>query len=137
LGFSARSIEVKDLQGLDSAFAAALRERAGAVVILSDPSLFSRRSRIAEFATKNRLATMVWTPEFAESGCLMTYGANVVAMHRRAAIYIDKILKGAKPSGLPVERPNKFELVVNVKTAGALGLTLPPSLLRCADQVIQ
>jgi putative ABC transport system substrate-binding protein len=137
LGMSILSIEVKDMEQLDSAFAAAFRERAGAVVVLSDPSLFSRRSQIAELAKKNRLPPMAWTPEFVESGCLMAYGANVVEMHRRAATYVDKILKGAKPAGLPVEQPNQFELVINIRTAKALGLTLPTSLLRRADQVIQ
>jgi putative ABC transport system substrate-binding protein len=137
LGMSIRSIEVRDMEQLDSAFAAALRERAGAVVVLSDPSLFGRRSQIAELAKKNRLPTMAWTPEFAESGCLMIYGANTVEMHRRAATYVDRIFKGARPADLPVERPNKFELVINLKTAKALGLTMPPSLLRRADELIQ
>jgi putative ABC transport system substrate-binding protein len=122
---------------LGSAFETIVRNRAGAVIVLSDSALFDRRVQIAEMAAKNRLPSMAWTPEFAESGCLMIYGPNTAEMHRRAATYVDKILKGAKPADLPVEQPNKFELIINLKTAKALGLTIPQALLLRADQVIQ
>jgi putative tryptophan/tyrosine transport system substrate-binding protein len=137
LGLPLRSVEVRDVNRLDSAFSTIVRERAGAVVVLPDPALFDRRVQIAEMAAKNRLPSMAWTPEFAESGCLMIYGPSTAEMHRRAATYVDKILRGAKPADLPVEQPTKFELIINLKTAKTLGLTIPESLLRRADQVIQ
>ena len=137
LGLAVRSIEVRDVNRLDGAFATAVRDRAGAVVVLADAALFGRRDQIAQLAAKNRLPSIAWTREFAESGCLMIYGPNVVEMHRIAATYLDKIFKGARPGDLPVEQPTKFELVINLKTAKTLGLTIPPSLLQRADEVIQ
>ena len=137
LGLSVRSIEVRDVNQLDGSFATAAQDRAGAVVVLPDAALFGRRDRIAQLAVNHRLASLAWTPEFTESGCLMSYGPNVVEMHGRAAIYVDKILKRVNPSDLPVEQPTKIELVINLKTAKALGLTIPPSLLQRADQVIE
>ena len=107
------------------------------VIVLSDGALYGRRVRIAELAAKHHLPCVAWTPEFAESGCLMAYGANVVEMHRRAAMFVDKILRGASPGDLPVEQPTKFELVVNLKTAKAVGLRIPPTLLARADRVIE
>jgi putative tryptophan/tyrosine transport system substrate-binding protein len=136
-GLSVRSLELGDVSQLEGAFATAVQDQARAVIVLSDGALYGRRVRIAELAVKHRLSCVAWTPEFAESGCLMAYGANVVEMHRRAAMLLDKILKGAKPADLPVEQPTKFELVINLKTAKALGLTIPPSVLARADHVIE
>ena len=132
-----RSLELRDVSQLDGAFASAIQDRAGAVVVMSDGALYGRRVQIAQLAAKHRLPCVAWTPEFAESGCLMAYGANVVELHRRAAMLVDKIWRGATPANLPVEQPTKFELVINLKTAKALGLTIPPSLLARADQVIE
>jgi putative tryptophan/tyrosine transport system substrate-binding protein len=132
-----RSLELKDVSQLDGAFASAVQDRAGAIIALSDGALYARRVQIARLAARHRLPCVAWTPEFAESGCLMTYGADVVEMHRRAAMFVDKIWRGVSPADLPVEQPTKFELVFNLKTAKALGLTIPPSLLARADQVIE
>jgi putative ABC transport system substrate-binding protein len=137
LGLLVRSLELRDVSQLEGAFATAVQGRARAVIVLSDGALYGRRVQIAQLAARHRLPCVAWTAEFAESGCLMTYGADLVEMHRRAAIFVDKILKGASPKDLPVEQPTKFELVVNLKTATALGLTIPRSLLQRADQVIE
>jgi putative ABC transport system substrate-binding protein len=99
--------------------------------------LYASRARIAQPAAKRRLPTSGWVREFPEAGCLMSYGANQSDVARRAAYFVDKILKGAKPADLPVEQPTNFEFVINMKTAKALGLTIPPSLLGRADEVIQ
>jgi putative tryptophan/tyrosine transport system substrate-binding protein len=98
--------------------------------------MFARRSAIAQFAQSNRLASMYAAREYVDAGGLISYGANVSDMFRRAATYVDKILKGARPADLPVEQPTKFELVVNLKTAKALGLTIPQSILVRADEII-
>jgi putative ABC transport system substrate-binding protein len=121
----------------DSAFAAMTRERAGALYVVGDPMFVSHRRRLAELAAKSRLPAVYELKDHAEAGGLMVYGAGTLDMFRRAATYVDKILKGAKPGDLPVEQPTKFDLVVNLKTAKALGLTIPPSLLLRADQVIE
>jgi putative ABC transport system substrate-binding protein len=121
----------------DSAFAAMTRERAGALYVVGDPMLSRHRRRLAELAAKSRLPAVYELKDHAEAGGLMAYGPSLLDMYRRAATYVDKILKGAKPADLPVEQPTKFELVINLKTAKALGLTIPPSLLRRADEVIQ
>jgi putative ABC transport system substrate-binding protein len=113
------------------------RERAGALLILSDSIFVSQRRQIAELAAQRRLPLIYGTTEHAEAGGLMAYSANFLDQQRRAATYVDKILKGAKPADLPVERPIKFELVLNLKTAEALGITIPPMLLFQADEVIQ
>jgi ABC-type uncharacterized transport system substrate-binding protein len=136
-GLAVRSIELRGFGQVEEAFTTAVQDQARAVIVLSDGVLYSRRGQIAQLAAKHRLPCVAWTPEFAESGCLMAYGANVVEMHRRAAMFVDKILKGAKPGDLPVEQPTKFDLIINLKTAKALGLTIPPSLLQRADQVIE
>ena len=137
VGLSVRSLELRDVSQLEVAFAAAVQDRAQAVIVLSDGALYGRRVQIAQLSAKHRLLCVAWTPEFAESGCLMAYGANVVDMHRRAALFVDKILKGASPGSLPVEQPTRFELVLNIRTAKALGLKVPPALLARADRVIE
>ena len=136
-GIPVRSLELSDMRQVEGAFAAAAQDQARAVIVLSDGALYSRRGQIAELAARHRLPCVAWTAEFVESGCLMAYGANVVEMHRRAATFVDKTLKGARPGDLPIEQPTKFELAINLKTPKALGLTIPPSLLQRADQVIE
>jgi len=122
---------------LEPLFAAATRERADALLVFAHAFAFVHRDRIIELAARQRLPTMYGWREFVDVGGLMSYGPNVNAILRRAAGYVDRILKGAKPGDLPIEQPTKFELVINLKTAKALGLTIPPSLLQRADQVIE
>ena len=122
---------------IEHAFAAIGKERPGGLLVIGDPVLVTHRKRIAELALKNRLPAIATLLQFAEAGFLITYGANFADLYRRAATYVDKILKGAKPADLPVERPVKFDLVINLKTAKALGVTVPRSLLLRADQVIE
>ena len=122
---------------LDTAFAAIVRTRASALLLIPDTMFNRERRRIAELATTNRLPVIYHWQAYVDAGGLMSYGPNLNDLHRRAAIFIDKILKGAKPADLPVEQPTKFELVINLKTAKALGLTIPPSVLGRADQVIE
>jgi putative ABC transport system substrate-binding protein len=119
------------------AFAAITRERADAIFVAASPSNFTYRRTIAEFAAKNRLPAAHPARESVEDGGLISYGPSNIDLYRRAAGYVDKILKGAQPADLPVEQPSKVELVINLKTAKALGLTLPPSLLARADEVIK
>ncbi len=130
-------LEASSSSEIDSAFAAMTRERAGAVIVLVDAMFSDQRNRIADLAVKRRLPSVYGLPEHAEAGGLMFYGGDDRDRFRRAAIYVDRILKGAKPADLPVEQPTRFELVINLKTAKALGLTIPPALLQRADQVIQ
>jgi len=111
--------------------------RAGALIVESSSMLFAWRTRLAELALKNRLPTMFAQRQYAEAGGLMAYAADFSDLFRRAATVVDKILKGAKPADLPIEQPTKWEFVINLKTAKALGLTIPPSLLQRADQVIE
>jgi putative ABC transport system substrate-binding protein len=113
------------------------RERAEALLVLLDVLFWDRRERITALAAKNRLPSVYPFSVFAEAGGLMSYSGSRSDLNRQIAVYVDKILKGAKPSDLPVEQPTKFELVINLKTAKALGLTIPPSLLARADQVIE
>ena len=137
LGVQLQSLEVRGSDDFESALPAAISGGAGALFIVDDPLVFSSRMRIADFAARNRLPATAFYREFAEAGCLMTFGANPADLFRRAAIYVDKILKGAKPADLPVEQPTKFDLVINLKTAKALGLTIPQSVLVRADEIIQ
>jgi putative ABC transport system substrate-binding protein len=136
LGVQLQALEARRPDELAGAFAAMTRESAGAVLLPGDSLFFFYRRQIADLAIKNRLPAMFAPREFAEAGGLMAYGANVAHMYWRAATYVDKILKGAKPADLPVEQPTKYDLVINLKTAKALGLTIPPSVLRQADKVI-
>ncbi len=119
------------------AFSAMTKERAGGVIILTSSMFYAERARIAELAAQSRVPAIYGVKEFAETGGLMAYGINIHESFRRAATYVDKILKGAKPGDLPVEQPTKFELVINLTTAKALGLTIPQSLLARTDEVIQ
>ena len=130
-------LEARAPSDFAGAFSAMTKERAGGVIVLGSPMLLAERSRIVELAAQSRVPAIYWLKEFAEAGGLMTYGINLHESFRRAAGYVDKILKGAKPADLPVEQPTKFELVINLKTAKALGLTIPPSVLGRADEVIQ
>ena len=133
-----RSLEVYTAEDLERAFATLRGERPQAfIVAAANLVMFARRTAIAQFAQSNRLASMYAAREYVDAGGLMSYGANVSDMFRRSALYVDKILKGAKPGDLPVEQPTKFELVINLKTAKALGLTIPQTLLLRADQVIE
>jgi ABC-type uncharacterized transport system substrate-binding protein len=132
-----RMLEVRDPAELEKAFAAMSREHAGAFVVGTDPFFNTNRRRIVELAAKNRVPAMYGLREYVDDGGLMFYGASLPDMYRRAATYVDKVLRGAKPADLPVEQATKFELVINLKTARALGLTIPPSLLARADQVIE
>jgi putative ABC transport system substrate-binding protein len=135
-GVSFQSVEVRGRDEFESAFAAMVRERANGLVVASDPVLFGPRSQVVLLAGKNRLPAVYTQREFVDVGGLISYGTNLADQFRRAAIYVDKILKGAKPGELAVEQATKFELVINLKTAKALGLTIPPSLLQRGDQVI-
>ena len=113
------------------------REHLQALVVVTDGLTFNQRGRIADLAVKNHVPTMCEVREFVVTGCLVAYGPSYDALARRAAVYVDKILKGAKPADLPVEQPTKFELVINMKTAKTLGLTIPQTILIRADQVIE
>jgi putative ABC transport system substrate-binding protein len=137
LGVRVQFQGVRGADALDSAFTAIMRERPGAILTLFDPMLTAHRARIVELTNKNRLPAMYPHREYAETGGLMAYGASLPDLYRRAATYVDKILKGAKPADLPVEQPVTFELVINLKTAKALGFTIPQSLLSRADEVIK
>jgi putative ABC transport system substrate-binding protein len=130
-------VEIRNRNDLESAFASMARERIDALLVPADPFLFTERQRIAELAREHRLAGMYSTREYAEAGGLMSYSARLSEQFRRAAIYVDKILRGASAGTLPVEAPSHYELVINLKTAKALGLTIPQSLLQRADQVIE
>src|SRR5260370_33527372 len=130
-------VEVRSRSDLDRAFAAMTREGVGAVLVQGSTMLFAQRARIAELAMKGRLPTMCIARTTVEAGCLIGYCASFTDLYRRAAYFVDKILKGAKPADLPVAQPTKFELEINLKTAKALGLTISPSLLLRADEVIE
>jgi ABC-type uncharacterized transport system substrate-binding protein len=137
LGVEVQSLEVRSPDDFDSAFETARRQRPDALISVEDPLTFSHRKRIADFALADRLPSLHGLREDAEAGGLISYGANLPDLFRRAAGYIDKILKGAKPADLPVQQPTKFELVINLKTAKALSLEIPPTLLARADEVIE
>jgi putative ABC transport system substrate-binding protein len=137
LGVQLQFLEARGPNEFDGAFAAMAKERVGALLVVADSVFNFHRARLTDLAARSRLPTMYGIRENVEAGGLMSYGASVPDLYRRAAGYVDKILKGAKPADLPVEQPTKFELVINLKTAKALGLTIPQSLLLRADQVIE
>jgi len=137
LGVSLQLLEIRKAIDLDGAFQSAARSRAGALLTLDDLLIFTGRARIVALAAKGRLPGMYGWPQFPQAGALMSYGADFRNMYRRAAAFVDKILRGARPADLPVEQPTKFELVINLKTAKALGLTIPQTLLLRADQIIE
>ena len=130
-------LDVVDPRTIDTAFGAARTHRVDAVLVLTSVVTTTQREKIIDLAAKNRLPALYFTAEWVEAGGFLAYGASFTDLFRRAASYVDKILKGANPADLPVEQPTKFELVINLKTAKALGLTIPPSLLLRADQVIE
>ena len=137
LGVALLPLEVQGADEFAGAFQTALQGQAQALMVQLSPLFGAQRARLAELALASRLPTMAGNPGYATAGGLMNYGPNLPESWHRAATYVDKLLKGAKPGDLPVEQPTKFELVINLKTAKALGLTLPPSLLLLADEVIQ
>jgi putative ABC transport system substrate-binding protein len=137
LGLALQSLEVRDPSGFEAAFATMKREHADGLYVLGDPLTVGNRVRIVELAVKQRMPGIYFWRQFVDAGGLMSYGPSFGDMFRRAATYVDKILKGAKPADLPVEQPTRFELVINLKTAKALRLTIPQSILVRADQVIQ
>jgi putative ABC transport system substrate-binding protein len=137
LGLQVQTLEARTHRDVGSAFTSMTRERTGAVLVYGSSMLAAYRAEIAGFAVKSRIPTMCVTSEWMDAGFVMSYGPSLNDMYRRAPYFVDKILKGAKPADLPVEQPTKFELVINLKTAKALGLTIPPSLLQRADQVIE
>jgi putative ABC transport system substrate-binding protein len=137
LGFRLQLWTVRTPKDLDEAFAGMRRERAEALITLADPVFTASRVRIVNLAAATRLPAIYYWKDFVDAGGLMSYGPSLQGLYRRAATYVDKILKGAKPGDLPIEQPTKFELVINLKTAKALGLTIPPSLLQRANEVIE
>ena len=137
LGLQLQILEVRGLDDFDTAFSAVMRGRAHALVILPDPLTNTQARRIADFAAKHRLPAMYHRMESIEAGGLMAYGPNYNDLFRRAAVYVDKILKGSTPADLPVEQPTKFEFIINLKTAKQMGLTIPPNVLARADRVIK
>jgi putative ABC transport system substrate-binding protein len=137
LGLTLVPSEARGLDALEQAFATMVRERAQVLVVLSDGVLFNYRGQIGVMALRDRLPAISAVREYAEAGLLLTYGTDLPDLFRRSAVFVDKIFKGAKPADLPVEQPIKYELVVNLKTAKALGLELPSSILARADEMIE
>jgi len=137
LGLTVRSWEVRDADGFERVFAALSKERPDGLFVTGGALMYANQKRTIGFALKNRLPSMYSTNEAVDAGGLMYYGADLAASYRRAAYYVDRILKGAKPADLPVEQPTKFELLINLKTAKEIGLTIPQSLLYRADRVIR
>jgi putative ABC transport system substrate-binding protein len=137
LGLKLEVVAVRDLGELDSVFATMSKDRSSGLVVFGEALFFPHRSHIPELVAKYRLPTIYEFKAFVDAGGLMSYGWSLPDLWRRAAAYVDKILKGAEPADLPVEQPTKFELVINVKTAKALGVTIPQALLIRADEIIQ
>jgi putative ABC transport system substrate-binding protein len=137
MGIKVLSLGVQAQEQFDDAFAKILKERARALLVLADRLFLHHRVRIMDFATKHRLPGVHAYVELVEAGGLMSYGPSYAGMHRRAAYFVDRILKGTKPADLPVEAPAKFELVVNLKAAKQIGVTVPPEVLYRADKIIK
>lgn len=137
LALQLQILEVRGPEDFESAFSAMAERRSSALLVSTDAMLYAERKRIVELATKSRIPAIYEFKEFVEAGGLMSYGTNIIAVYRRAAVYVDKILKGAKPGELPVEQPINFEFFINLKTAKALGVTIPPNVLVRADKVIK
>ncbi|HEX6438547.1 MAG TPA: ABC transporter substrate-binding protein, partial [Candidatus Binatia bacterium] len=130
-------LEIQSVNEFDGAYSASKKNNAEAINVLASPILFAYRQDLVNLSATHRLPGMYENKEFVEIGGLMSYGANLDELYRRSATYVDKILKGAKPSDLPVEQPTKFELVINLKTAKQIGLKIPPNVLARADRVIK
>jgi putative ABC transport system substrate-binding protein len=130
-------LDVLDPKDIETAFRAASKGRADGVLVLNSPVFASRQTQVVDLAVKSRLPAIYWRSDFVEAGGLMSYGASQNDLDRRAATYVDKILKGAKPGDLPVEQPKKFELIINIKAAKQIGLTIPPNVLARADRIIK
>jgi putative ABC transport system substrate-binding protein len=137
LGVQIQYLEVRGPKDIETAFRAASKERAEAVLVLGSPTLLSQRRQVAALAVKGRLPTIYGRPEYVEDGGLVFYGPSYTDLFRRAATYVDKILKAVKPADLPIEQPKKFELIINLKAAKQIGLTIPPNVLARADTVIK
>jgi len=137
LRFRLQIVEVRGADDFSKAFSSIAKQRAQALIELPNPLFHSNSNRIVDFALKNKLPTIFHSKDFVETGGLMAYGADFTDLYRRAAVLVDKILKGAKPADLPVEQPTKFELVINLKTAKQIGMTIPPNVLARADRVIR
>ena len=137
LGLQLQLLEAREPNQSEGAFAAMAKDRVEALLVVTDSMFIFQRARLADLAVKNRLPAMFGVREFVDAGGLMSYGVSVPDLMRRAATFVDKILKGAEPADLPVEQPTKFELVINLKTAKTLGLTIPQSVLGRADEMIQ
>ena len=137
LGMKLQYLDVLDPKDIETTFRAATKGRAEAVLTLTSVILLSQRAQLFNLVVKNRLPAIYSQPEYVEDGGLMTYGVSITDLHRRAAVYVDKILKGRKPADLPVEQPIKFELIINLKAAKQIGLTIPPNVLARADKVIK
>jgi putative tryptophan/tyrosine transport system substrate-binding protein len=136
-GVELQYLDILGPRDIEPTFRAASKGRADALLMMAGSVLLSQRTQIADLAIKSRLPAIYYDPQFVEAGGLMTYGVSFTDLDRRAATYVDKILKGAKPADLPVEQPTKFELVINLKTAKQIGLTIPQSVLYRADKVIR
>jgi len=137
LGIKLQSLEIRESNDLEPAFSAMKKEGATAIVTINSPNFVNLRKQVVDLAAKNRLPAMYAESQWIDAGGLMSYGPNFPDLWRRAATYLDKILKGTKPADIPVEQPTKFELVINLKTAKQIGLTIPPNVLARADRVVR
>jgi putative ABC transport system substrate-binding protein len=137
LGLTVQPWEVRDADGFERVFAAMGKQRPDGLCLPTGPQMFTNAKRIAGFALKSRLPSVYGRKEAVDAGGLMSYGADLADSYRRVAYYVDKILKGAKPADLPVEQPTKFELVINLKTAKQIGLTIPPEVLARANRLVK